>query len=390
MAFWRHELSGNAVGFVTTVFCALGAAYVVMGAKVMALGTGIFGFADFHALWVSGVLAHDGQALINYDGIALHAEQVRQGIDAHRENPFPYPPILLLLLAPLGGLSLAHAFAVFMIGGAALFVLAMTGGRFSDWRWWVASLAAPASGITIISGQSGFLTGALAVGGLRMAAKYPAAAGLLFALLAFKPQLGLMAPIVLIAAGLWRTIGYAICWTGLLAFASVLAFGFEVWPAWVRQIVSYADDFHAAYDLMPTVYAGAMLAGASKAVAGVSQLIAAGLAAAVAARAARQGWNSQTVALALVGTFLVTPHAFNYDMPMTSAAMLLFIQARFRGHAIFHLGEVVILALAFVWPFAVLALHGLGAQLYWLPIALLFAVMAPRSAWPKAVLTPAN
>ena len=127
----RKLLAGPKTDFELTKFVAillatLGATYIVLCVKAVITGQALYGFADFHALWVSGVLAHDGRALVNYDADALHLEQVARGIDAHRHNPFPYPPTALLLLAPFGGISLPIAYAVFIIGSAAAFLAAMT------------------------------------------------------------------------------------------------------------------------------------------------------------------------------------------------------------------------------------------------------------------------
>ena len=54
------------------------------------------------------------------------------GQDPHAFNPFPYPPTLLLLLSPLGGLSLGAAFAAFMIPSFLAYLWAMIGGRWRD------------------------------------------------------------------------------------------------------------------------------------------------------------------------------------------------------------------------------------------------------------------
>ena len=63
--------------FVAILLATLGATYVVLCAKALITGEALYGFADFHALWVSGVLAHDGQPLINYDAGALQRSRSR-------------------------------------------------------------------------------------------------------------------------------------------------------------------------------------------------------------------------------------------------------------------------------------------------------------------------
>jgi hypothetical protein len=288
-----------------------------------------------------------------------------------------------LLIAPLGGLSLPIAYAVFMVGGAAAFLAAMTLGRARDWRWWIGAFAAPASGIVIVSGQSGFLTGALAIGGFRLAASRPIIAGVLFGLLSVKPQLGVMIPVALLAARNFRTLAAAAVTVIAGGVLSGLVLGWDIWPAWAGQLADYAKNYPAALDLMPTVYAGALLAGAPKALGLGLQGVAALTVVYIVWRASRQGIDERAAALALIGTFLATPHAFNYDMPMTSAAIVaLFVARRDAGREL-RLGELIAAGLAFALPFLVLALRHCAGPLFFLPLALMFAVLARSDAWDR-------
>jgi hypothetical protein len=373
------SLDGHALNLVLVTLAALGATYVAMCMKAVAIGSATYGYADFHALWVSGVLAHDGTPLVNYDSAALHAKQVLFGIDAHRENPFPYPPTFLLLLSPLGSLPLTVAFWAFMGASACLFVLAMVAGRIGDYRWWIAAIAAPASGITIVSGQSGFLSAALMIGGLRLMGTRPLLAGMLFGLLTFKPQLGVLVPVALLAAGLWR-VAAAACITALAGIVvSGLVFGFAVWPAWAHQMADYADGYEVVVDLMPTLYANVRGTAAGPLAALVVQLIASVAVGAVVWRAFRSGVTERGMSLVAVGAFLATPHAFNYDMPMTAAAIGSFVVARMGAPrvSVFALAAA---AAVFVTPLAILATKGAMMPWTWVPLAAFFVVIARDDA----------
>jgi hypothetical protein len=378
------SLDAHGVALVATVFVALGAAYVAMCVKAAATGFAGFLYGDFHALWVSGVLAHDGASLVNFDSVALHAKQIALGVDPHRDNPFPYPPTFLLLLAPLGALPLGVAFWLFMGGSLAAFVASLVAGRVRDVRWWVAGLAAPATGIALISGQSGLLSGALMIGGFRLAAARPIAAGVLFGLLTFKPQLGVLIPVALIAAGLWRAAAAATLTALGCVVASGLAFGFAVWPAWAQEMRSYAGGYDLVVNLMPTIDANFRntVLGTSGALA--LQAFAALAVVVVVWRAFRSGVSEQGLALVTIGTFLATPHAFNYDMPMTSAAIAAYLIARVRPGERMPIYEVVIVAAAFLIPFVILAAHGALAPWTFAPGAALFALMARSEVWQTA------
>ncbi len=82
-------------------------------------------------------------------------------------------------------------------------------------------------------GQNGFLTAALIGGTLYLMPVRPVLAGICLGLLSYKPQYGLLFPIVLIAAAQWRVFISAGVTTVVLAFVSWLAFGTESWQAFV-------------------------------------------------------------------------------------------------------------------------------------------------------------
>ena len=375
------ELSEPARDLILT---ALGSVFAVMlffGLHALFTGSGFQRFGDFHALWASGFIAHEGQPALNYDSDALHVRQAVLGMNPRAFNPFPYPPTLLLMLAPLGGLGLGSAFALFMGGTFALYLLAMAGGDFRIGPRLFAALLAPATTITLVSGQTGFLSGALMLGGLRLAQSRPIVAGVLFGLLAYKPQLGVLVPVALISAGRWRTIASAAV-TGLVCAAlSSWAFGWEIWPIWLHQLADYSGRFAPVNHLMPTIEANARMLGLPERLAQVVQAAVAIPVAILVWRAFRAGVTERAAALLVVGTFLATPHAFNYDMPMTTAAIVWYFEESLRLRRGLTLGEATVLMLALLLPFAMWALGDKGPPISWAPLLLLFAMIArPRRA----------
>ena len=354
---WRLPVQGVLLRSLVAVLATISGTYVLLCVKFVALQTFGYPFGDFYALWTSAVVAHDGAPLLNYDADALHEKQVALGMNSHGYNPFPYPPTLLLALAPLGGLPMPVAYAIWMIPAALAYGLAMTAGRWRDWRWLCGAALAPATGITIISGQTGFLSGALMLGGFRLAAARPVLAGVLFGLLAYKPQLGLLVPVALVAAGLWRSVLSAAATVALCGLVSSLVFGFAAWPTWLHALRDYADRFPPVFELMPTIEASLLRLGAPKLLAEFLQFATAAPVAAIVWSAFRRGVTRQGIALVLLGTFLATPHAFNYDMPMTTAAVLLYLCARYDAEASLQLGVTLIAALALACPFLILSLR---------------------------------
>lgn len=377
---WRildYRLAPETIDRIVMVLTALCATYMVLALQYTLQNRQAYQFGDFYALWTSGVVTHQGDAAVNFDADALHLRQVALGMTPNGYNPFPYPPTLLTVLGPLGGLSLGVAFYVFMVPSFLAYFVAMGAGRWREWPWTLAAAIAPASAITLISGQTGFLSGALMMGGLRLLPMRPTLAGVLFGLLAYKPQLGVLVPVALLAMGSWRALGAATATVGLSVLVSGLVYGFGLWPLWAHALVDYANRFPPVIGYMPTIQANAAMLGAPPGMANLAQLAVSLPVAFVVWRAWRQGPTPRAAALLIVGTFLATPHAFNYDMPMLTPALLVYLLAR-RENGL-DVGEVVALGLAFVTPLLMKELKSAGVPFSFAPLGLMFALLA----WPR-------
>ncbi len=382
------EIRGLPLALVLAAAAAVFATCLALSLRIVASGSDGYRFGDFYALWCSAVLAHDGTAATNYDADALHRSQVALGMHPGGYNPFPYSPTLLLLLAPLGALGLAAAYATWMSATLAAYLWAVAGGR-KDWRRLIAALIAPATSVTLLSGQSGFLSGALMLGGLRLAKTRPIVAGLLFGLLAYKPQLALLAPVALIAAG-WQRVLWAAAGTAILCAAiSSAAFGADVWTAWFDSLASYSERYHPLTALMPTIAANTRLLGAPSPLALVIQACVAAPVAVVVWRAFRRGPSPQAGALLVIGTFLATPHAFNYDMPMTAAVISWMLTERLDTRRSLSVLEAVVFSSALALPIAMLAARQSPLPISWAPLLLLFLLVArSKVAQPSSALDP--
>jgi hypothetical protein len=369
------ELSGRRLRVVLAVLFALSAAFVALCLQSIVTAAPPYKFGDFQALWTSGLLAHSGDAAANYDPEALHLRQIALGMRAGEHNPFPYPPIFLLILAPLGGLSRPAAYALFMSVTFAGYLWASTGGRWRDWPNLLGALAAPATGVNLIFGQSGFIAGGLMLGGLNLAERRPIVAGVLFGLLAYKPQLGVLVPVVLVAARCWRALAAACATFLVCAAAATAAFGANVWALWISSLLDYSR-MTMVDRLMPTVAGSLRSAGAPAPIALAAQAAATIAVGAVVWRACRGGITPRAAALAVVGAFLATPHALNYDLPMTTAAAVWYLDRRVRASQVLFVGEIVVLSLALALPLAELAFGAHAPPIAWAPIMALFALIA--------------
>jgi hypothetical protein len=154
------------------------------------------------------------------------------------ETPFygwHYPPVFLALAALLALLPYLAALALWQAASLALYlwnVLAIARDR----RALLPALAFPAVFINLSHGQNGFLTAALIGGGLLLLDSSPVLAGILIGLLVYKPQFGLLIPLVLIASGRWRAFFAAAATVLAVCAATYLLYGAETWSAFRESL----------------------------------------------------------------------------------------------------------------------------------------------------------
>lgn len=278
---------------------------------------------DFVYFWGAARQVAAGHAAAVYDVEAFRAYLVSlTGPDA-QFNWFGYPPMAMLLALPIAALPFKLGLAVWILAGLAL--LAWVLSRSLGWRWAaIAAVAAPPSFLNVIGGQNGAFSAVLMAGGVLLLKRRPLLAGVLFGLLTYKPHLGVLIPVALLAAGRWRTILAAAATVAALVLATGLAMGWDTWAAFLhiapmdRQIIEVRADM---WPRMPSIYVAARWLGAGALAAyacqGVVALATAATVFAVWRSAASQALKG--VAL-LVGVFLVTPYAWDYDMVMLPVA----------------------------------------------------------------------
>lgn len=292
-------------------------------------GLGRFPFGhDFIAFWTAARLAVEGRVADLYDPVVFFALQ-NERILSGGVLPWFYPPTFLAAVAPLGLLGFGAAWAVFVatsLGGLALAAWSHLAGR--DRLGWALLLGAPVIGVTLVQGQNGALVAALYLGAFAArAAGRMWLAAVLIAGLAIKPHLALLVPVALLACGDWRLVLRAGIAT--LAFAALPAalFGLESWALALRHLSASHAIFAEHHNLvqMPTLQAGAHLAGLPVALGGMLQALSALGAAVFVWRLWRSDRAPADLQLAglMMAALLVPPYAFRYDMVVTLVATLL-------------------------------------------------------------------
>lgn len=303
---------------------------------------------------------HTAATVYRQDGSwqALFADWPLQG------HPWLYPPSYLLLLLPFGYLSSGLGCAFFLLASSLALLAALWFYAGTHRVIHIAALClSPAAMINFYLGQNAFLSAALICGGAMMLKRRPLAAGVLFGLLSYKPQLALLVPIALLAARSWKTLASAAATSVLLIAVSAALFGVDAWRSWI-EMAGGASDLSALATAGrlsgASVFACAILFGAAPPIATALQA----LAAVIAAGAVYISWRSQIpetlkLAVLLAATVFGAPHATGYDALLVAfAASLLFVHGMEHG---FRPGEAVIALLAWAYPLITPpVLHPLG------------------------------
>jgi hypothetical protein len=274
---------------------------------------------DFVNVWSAGKLVLDGHPALAYDWDIQKQVQVAVLGQSYEGNfAWHYPPPFLFVAA-----LLAHfPYAVAFIGWAAVSLVpylavmrAIVGRPFG----WLLAVAFPVVLTNTLVGQNGFLTASLIGGTLYLLPVRPVLAGICLGLLSYKPQYGLLFPLVLIAASQWTVFFTAGFVAVMMALVSWLAFGTESWQAFFHWMPMFSQAFltegRAPWGKMQSIFALVRYFGGTEQLAWVLQWI---MSVAVAVLLALM-WRSRIsyplkAAALAAGTLLVTPYLFLYDL----------------------------------------------------------------------------
>ncbi len=282
--------------------------------------------ADYVSFHAAGQLALAGTPELAYDQAVHLAVQQRTAVTGDSYQYFFYPPVFLLLCAPLAILPYYLSYALFLVATMGLFLFAMHRiVRPSGWGWLIPVLSFPAVFWNIGVGQNAFLTSALFAGFTLLLDRRPLSAGAMLGLMCYKPHYGMLAPIALVSGQRWRAFLAAGAVVSTLVGLSVLLFGIETWQAYLKAAAGSSKVYESGrIDLagMITVFGAARLVGippqAAWALQAVAALAMAGVVALVWRRADQA--RARRVVL-LVATLLAVPLSLVYDQLLLLVAM---------------------------------------------------------------------
>lgn len=264
-----------------------------------------------------------------------------------------YPPFFLFVAGALAMMPYGLALAVWLATTFLLYlasiraILAFREGTPNaptakpaiDRLWLLFAAAFPAVLVNAGHGQNGFLTAALIGGGLVLLDRRPVLAGILFGLLSYKPQFGLIIPLVLMVTQRWRAFGAAALTVAALAIASTITFGPQVWSAFLastefsRVIVLEAGD--TGWYKIQSVFSWIRMWGGPV---GLAYAIHAGVVLVLGVTLIRL-WRSKRpyplkAGALIIASVLSTPYALDYDMmALAPAIAFLALDGLQRGFA---------------------------------------------------------
>jgi hypothetical protein len=292
---------------------------------------------DFLNFWMYGRAAWSPVPWHWYDVTAYrHALADMLGGAGYPDQQWAYPPSVMMLAAPFGLMGYLPALALWSAAGLAVFAAVMR-RLCSDQRILFAMLVSPAAIVCLVAGQSSLLTTATLIGIFWPLDRRRWLAGLLIGLMTLKPHLGLLIPVMLIASGRWRVLGYATCATLAIAGLTAALFGIESWTAFVMQAIpvqsaAAADTQGIMTPIYPTVFSNLHGAGLGYRVAiavQASVTLCALIAVTWAFGSRRKADPVHLFALFVACTAAALPYLILYDtLPMTAAALLLLGQGK--------------------------------------------------------------
>jgi len=338
---------------------ALLAAFVLGAGFLIATSNGLndrFGRplgTDFSNVYAAGSYVLDGEASAPFDPPRQYAREQAIFGQATQFYGWHYPPFFLGLAALLAAMPYWLALIVWQGVTLLLYLWAMRSiflsfrgsrsespesraldsgpranarDRNENWLFALFCLAFPAVFINLGQAHNGFLTAALFGAALVMLVERPILAGVLIGCLAYKPQFGLLIPLVLIATGRWRAFASAAVTVAVMTLAVTFAFGIDVWSAFfatgkfTRTVV--LEQGGTGWYKIQSVFSWVRMWGGGIELAYAAQ---AAITLAVAATLCWL-WRSRAsyplkAAGLLIGTLLATPYSLDYDLMLLAPAI---------------------------------------------------------------------
>lgn len=288
---------------------------------------------DFIEVWVAGRITIAGNAAAAYDPKLHHAAQV--ALAGHEFKGllwWHYPPVVLFLAAALALLPYTPAFLTWVATTLGLF--AATIARIAKAQFAaLLACAMPAVFLNAVAGQNGFLTAALVGLALVNLEAQPVLAGAFIGILTYKPQFGVLFPLVLAASGRWKTFVSAATVAAITVLLPWAIFGGQTVHAFLHYLPMAGDSLlvhgSAGWKKFQTIYGLLRWMGLDNSMASAAQAVVCVAVAAALVSLWRSGVSFELKAAALAtGVFFSTPYTYMYDFPILAVPLAFLYRER--------------------------------------------------------------
>jgi alpha-1,2-mannosyltransferase len=289
-------------------------------------GSALWG-RDFVNVYSAGRLIIEDRLATVYDVAGYQAWQTAVFGWGINDHIYSYPPVTLLYAPLFGALPYFVSLALWTGASLGLFYWAAKPWLEREGLNPLLSLVLPTTILCMWAGHYGLIFGALWLGAWHFMERRPAVSGVLTGLMIIKPHLAILMPLMMLRRQAWIAIGVAALTVMALIALSILIFGVEVWQIYLTttsqgqfKLIGAVNTFFIK--MMPTISPALFKYGfAANAVWAVQAV--AGLLTVLALWFRQPIDNHRAGLAAAVGTFLVLPYAFNYDMTLIGLAALL-------------------------------------------------------------------
>ena len=344
---------------------------------------------DFSNVYAAGTLTWQGRPADAYAPALQHAEE--KAVFGGREVPFygwHYPPFFFAVAFVVAAFPYAWGLAIWVAASFAAYLAAMRAILPRPQTLLIAA-AFPAVFVNIGHGQNGFLTAALLGGALQLLGRRPWLAGVLIGCLAYKPQLGVLIPVALLAGGRWSTIAAAATTLAGLLAISFATLGGGVWHAFADSMTFtqtvVLEQGGTGWEKIQSIFSAARMWGASVQGAYAAQAALLLMLAATLARLWHGDAAFELKASALAtASLLSTPYVLDYDLVVLAVAIAFF--ARHGLSRGFRPFEISLLAAAWIVPLLSRGVAGVTG----LPLGLLVLLTLYVFTLRRAVLDRAG
>jgi len=277
---------------------------------------------DFITFWGASDLTLHGKPEAAFDAAQTLAAQKKAIGDTTVSFFWHYPPTFQLLVTPLALAPYIVFYLLFISLGFAAYLFALR-PLLNQPHPLLLLAAFPPTLLCLYHGQNSVYSAALlgcAVWLSEKSGRRALLAGACVGLLAYKPQLGILAPLAFAAAGQWRLFATAAITAIAFAGLATLVFGVGLWSTFLGNfpfVQTLIEDQVLPWRKMPSIWVFARGFGLPTTAAYVLQAISALAAAGVTIYVWRRcGMTRLSWAVLVSATLLVPHYVFDYELTL--------------------------------------------------------------------------